>query len=145
MEQPRVQYLAVLVAAVIQFVIGWLWYGMIFQQAWIEATGVTMEMAQNMTGGQMAMTSIGSFVAFFIVYYVMAHFVWYTKSTTAKQGAQTGFWSWLGFVATTLLVNQLYTLKPFTLWLIDSGYWLVSMVVGGILLAGWKKKEAAQS
>lgn len=143
MEQPKVHYPAVLVAAVIQFVVGWLWYGVMFQQLWINATGVTMEMAQDMSGGQIAMTYLGSFVAFFIVYYVMAHFSSYARATTAKQGAQTGFWSWLGFVATSILVNVLYTMKPFSLWLIDGGYWLVSMLIGGVLLAVWKKKEAA--
>jgi|GEM_PF-6635480 len=42
MEQPKVHYPAVLVAAVIQFVVGWLWYGVMFQQLWINATGVTI-------------------------------------------------------------------------------------------------------
>ncbi|MBI4418253.1 MAG: DUF1761 domain-containing protein [Ignavibacteriales bacterium] len=144
MEQPKIHYPAVLVAALIQFFVGWLWYGMMFQQMWMEATGVTMEMAQGMSGGQVAMTYIGSFIAFFIVYYVMAHFVSYTKATTPKQGAQTGFWSWLGFVATTIFVNQIYTMKPFSLWLIDGGYWLVSMLIGGVLLASWRKKETQQ-
>ena len=142
MEQPKIYYPAVLVAAVIQFVIGAGWYTA-FQGPWMSATGVTMEMAEHMTGGQIAMMYGGSFVAFALVYYVMAHFVGYMKATTAKAGAQTAFWAWLGYVATSLFVNGVYTLKPFSLWLMDGGYWLISMVIGGILLAVWRKKEAA--
>ncbi len=144
MEQPKIHYPAVLVAALIQFFVGWGWYTA-FSAAWMNATGVTMEMAQQMTGGQTALMYIGSLVAFLVVYYIMAHFVAYTKSTTAKQGAQTGFWLWLGFVATTLFISVNYSMKPISLWLIDSGYWLISMVIGGVLLAVWRKKEAATS
>lgn len=143
MEQPKIHYPAVIVAGLIQFFVGWLWYGMLFMNPWIEATGVPMDAAQSMSGGQMAMMYVGSLVAFLVVYYIMAHFVSYTKSTTAKQGMQTAFWLWLGFVATTILVNIIYTMKPFSLWLIDGGYWLVSMLAGGALLAVWRKKEAA--
>lgn len=144
MEQPKIHYPAVVVAAVIQFVLGWAWYTLL-SGPWMEASGVTMEMAQNLTGGQMAMMYGGTLVAYVVLYYVMAHFVAYTKSTTAKQGAQTGFWSWLGYVATVLFVTINYSMKPFSLWLIDGAYWLVSMIIGGILLAVWRKKEAATS
>jgi len=143
MEQPKIHYPVVIVAALIQFFVGWLWYGMLFMNPWIEATGVPMDAAQSMSGGQMATMYIGSLVAFLVVYYIMAHFVSYTKSTTAKQGMQTGFWLWLGFVATVISVNLIYTMKPFSLLLIDGGYWLVCMLAGGALLATWRKKEAA--
>ena len=142
MEQPKIYFPAVIVAAVIQFLFGWGWY-MMFVSVWQTGAGVTQEMMMSMTGGEMAMAYGGSFVAYLVVFYVMAHFVAYTKSTTAAQGAQTGFWSWLGYVATTLFVTYSYSMKPFSLWLVDAGYWLISMIIGGILLAVWRKKEAA--
>ena len=142
MEQPKIHYPAVIVAGLIQFFVGWLWYGMIFMNQWIEATGISPDAGQSMSGGQMAVMYVGSLVSFLMTYYIMAHFVSYTKSTTAKQGMQTGFWLWLGFVATVLSVNVIYTMKPFSLLLIDGGYWLVSMLAGGALLAIWRKKDA---
>lgn len=142
MEKPNIHIPAVLVAALIQFVLGWGWY-MIFISVWQEGAGVTPEKMQGMSGGQMTLAYGGSFAAYALLFYVMAHFVSYTKSTTPKQGAQTGFWCWLGFVATSLFVAYNYQLKPISLWLVDAGYWLVSMLVGGVLLATWRKKEAA--
>src|SRR3989304_76495 len=144
MEQPKIYFPAVLAAAVIQFVFGWGWY-MAFISVWQEGSGVSMEMMQQMTGGEMAMAYAGSLAAYFVVYYVMAHFVSYTKSTTAKQGAQTGFWLWLGFVSTTLCVTYSYSMKPFSLWLVDAGYWLILMIICGIFLPAWEKKEDAAS
>ena len=101
MEQPKIYYPAVLVAAIVQFLIGAGWYTA-FSSPWMNATGVTMDMAQQMSGGEIAMMYIGSFVAFALVFYVLAHFIGYMKATTAKAGAQTAFWCWLGFVATVL-------------------------------------------
>lgn len=141
MEQPKIHYPAVIVAGLIQFFVGWLWYGMIFMTQWVEATGISPDAGQSMSGGQIAVMYGGSLVSFLMTYYIMAHFVSYTKSTTSKQGMQTGFWLWLGFVATVLSVNVIYTMKPVSLLLIDSGYWLVSMLAGGALLATWRKKE----
>lgn len=141
MEQPKIHYPAVLVAALIQFVVGWGWY-MAFISVWLEGTGVSVEEMQGMTGGQMALAYGGSFAAYALLFYVMAHFVSYTKATTLKQGAQTGFWCWLGFVATSLFVTYSYQLKPISLWFVDAGYWLVSMLIGGVILAVWRKKES---
>lgn len=144
MDQPKIHYPAVLVAAVIHFALGALWYSpVLFAPSWMAGNGLTMDMAKEITGGRMAMMYGGTFVAFIVVYYIMAHFVSYTKSTTAMQGAQTGFWLWLGFVATTLFVTITYVMKPYSVFLIDAGYWLISMIIGGMLLAVWRKKEAA--
>ena len=43
---------------------------------------------------------------------------------------------WLGFVLTTIVINNAYTFRRFTLTVIDSGHWLgVLLIIGGIL--GW--------
>jgi hypothetical protein len=141
--KPAINYLAVLVAALVQFVLGALWYSpALFINKWMEATGVTADMGKQMTGGQMAMNFGGSFVAYLVCYYVMAHFVQYAGAKTAKDGAQTGFWLWLGFVATTILVNVIYQMKPISLFFIDGGHTLISFLAGGIILAIWQKKTA---
>jgi len=144
MERQKIHLPAVLSAAGIQFVFGWAWY-MVFISVWMEGTGVSLEAMQGMTGGEIALAYGGSFAAYAVLYYVMANFVVYTKSTTAKRGAQTGFWLWLGFVGTTLFVTYSYSMKPFSLWLVDAGYWLVSMLIGGVVLAVWRKKEVPTS
>jgi len=138
--QPQIHYPAVIVSAIAKFALGALWYSAVFGNQWMEYTGVTEQMAAE---SNMALTFGGSIVLYLLQAYVLAHFVHYTNATTAKGGAQTGFWIWLGFVATLLMQGILYELKPFGLWAINAGYELVSLLLMGVILAAWKKKPAA--
>src|ERR671929_170953 len=47
-----------------------------------------------------------------VLAYVLAHFVKFTGAETVKSGALTGFWLWLGFVATSNLETVLFESRP---------------------------------
>jgi hypothetical protein len=70
--------------------------------------------------------------------YILAHFVQYAGAVTALQGAQTGLWAWLGFVATTTATNYVYEGRPWKLFWINTGMQLVVLVVTGMILAVWR-------
>ncbi len=42
MKELKINYLAVLVAVVLQFVLGFLWYGPLFGEPWMEMVGLDM-------------------------------------------------------------------------------------------------------
>ena len=46
---------------------------------------------------------------------------------------------WLGFAGATSFANVIFAQKPKELWLIDSGYNLVSFVVAGVILGACAK------
>lgn len=141
--QPPINYLAVVISAVVKFSIGALWYSpALFANPWMQYTGVTEEMAAE---ANLAVIFGGSFVLYLLQAYILAHFIHYTGSKDAKGGAQTGFWIWLGFMATLLMQGILYERKAMALWAINAGYELLSILVMGVILAAWRKKEAAQS
>ncbi len=53
---------------------------------------------------------------------------------TIKAGVITGALCWLGFVLTTVVVNNSYTSRRPILTAIDSGHWLgVLAIIGGIV------------
>ena len=141
MDQPKINYLAVLVAAIAFFVLGWIWYGMVFSSLWMQYTGISMDQAPS--GSEMAMQFGGSFVAYFIMFYCLAHVNHAFKVQDVKGAIQSGWWTWLGFIATVLFVTNLYQRKSFGLWLIDGGYWLVGLILGAIILVKMQKKESA--
>jgi hypothetical protein len=139
--QPQIHYPAVLVSALAKFVFGAVWYT-VFGNQWMELTGITEEMAAE---SNMAVVFGGSFLAYVVQAYVLAHFVHYTSATSAKGGAQTGFWLWLGISAVLLFQGVLYEMRPMMLWVIDAGYELISLILICVILAVWKKKPAAQA
>ena len=65
----------------------------------------------------------------------MTHFASYANAHTLMDGALTGFWAWLGLVATTTAINGVFQGKSWNLWLIDNGYLLLSLVVIGAIVA----------
>jgi hypothetical protein len=138
----KINYTAVGTAAFVMFLIGWAWY-MTFGNLWMAYTGMTMEMAEKMTGMDIAKTYGGSFVAYLILFYCLSHVNHAFQVKDIKGGAMSGFWSWLGFTVTALFVSYSYQGKAFGLVLIDGGYWLVGMVVGGMILSKMQKKETS--
>ena len=137
MPEVNINYWAVLVAAVANMALGALWYSpLLFAKPWIAAMGASDEEMEEMKK-RAPRAYILSFVAAFIMSFVLAHFVDYTRATTIAQGAQAGFWPWLGFVVTTGSAAVLFEGRPTKLWLINSGYYLVALLVMGVILAVW--------
>lgn len=135
----KINYAAVAIAAVIMFFIGFLWYSVLFQAQWMAYTGVTMD--QQMSGAEMAMTFGGSLIAYFVLFYVQCHVHHAFQVKDVKGAVQAAFWNWLGFILTAMFVTNAYQMKSFGLTLVDSSYWLVSMIAGGVVLVKMQKKE----
>ncbi len=134
MPAVTINYLAVLVAAVASMVVGFIWYGPLFGKVWMGLTGKRPEDAK----GPDAMRGYAvSFIAALITAYILSHLVDYAGAKTYQEGAVAGFWVWLGFVATTMGVNYVFSGKPLKLYLIDAGNQLVSIAVMGAIVAAW--------
>jgi hypothetical protein len=66
----------------------------------------------------------------------------FTGAETVKSGALTGFWLWLGFIATSNLETVLFESRPLGLYFINNGYHLVGLLGMGALLAVWRRRDA---
>ena len=134
--QIEVNLLAVLVAAIIYIVVGALWYSpFLFAKMWMDLVGKKEE---DLKANAAAQGYIVSVIAALITAYVLAHMIRLVGAMTIAAGAQTGFWLWLGFVATTSATNYIFAGRPRQLYLIDNGYHLVALIIMGALLAAWR-------
>jgi len=134
----KIKYLAVLVAAIIHWVLGGVWYGVLFKNKFIEQL---QQMAEQGSGTELGI----AFIMSLVLCYILAHFVQYTRATTAMGGAQTAFWLWLGFIVTTNIAGVLFEQRSFGLYLINIGYQFVACVIAGVILAVWRSREAAEA
>ena len=84
---PHVNYIAVLVAAIVVFVLGWLWYSpLLFYKPWMRARG--MDPAVAMAGAKMPTGKLViELVRCLVLAYIVAHFV-----------AALGITNWMGAV-----------------------------------------------
>jgi hypothetical protein len=133
MPNVDVHWLAVIVAAVVNMVVGSVWYSKnLFGKEWSKLTGRKME---DMGGGGMGygVAAVGALVQA----WVLAHFVAYAGSDTFWKGLVTAFWLWLGFVAVVTAVHLVFEGRSWMLWKINAGYFLVVMLINGGLLAAW--------
>jgi len=136
MLQASINYWAVLVSGVAAMVVGSIWYTpKLFGNMWMSLIGKTTDQLKAEWNGTMMLQT---FVTALVMFYILAHFIDYTGATTLGEGAQTGLWLWLGFVATTMYTNILYEKRPVKLWAINAGYQLVNLIVAGAILSIWQ-------
>jgi hypothetical protein len=139
MDALSVNWWAVIVAAVVKFVIGSGWYMSPVGKQWQAVVG--LDEAKMRAG--MAPALIVDIIANLVMAYVLARFVLYAGAGTIMSGALIGLMAWLGFIATVTLSSNTYEQRPLKLFVISNVYLLVSLVVMGAIIAAWQGVPAA--
>lgn len=130
-----INYLAIGAAAVAAWLFGALYYGLL-SKPWMAAQGFSDEERTRLSSGtQRDVTPfILSFVAELIMAWVLAGVIAHLGPVTIRSGIISGAFVWLGFVATTLAVNNAYGMKKPMLSVIDGAHWLgVLIIMGGVV------------
>ena len=140
----KINYPAVLVAAILHWILGAVWYG-VFSSKFIELMAWTPAQLAAMENQSETKNYILAFLSSLVLVYILAHFVQYTKATNLIGGLQTAFWLWLGFVVTTQLPTVLCEGRKTGLYLLSIGYQFVACLAAGALLAVWKSRSAPES
>jgi Protein of unknown function (DUF1761) len=136
-----VNYWAVLVCGIVAMIIGYLWYGPLFGKQWVASMGWSQERMQEAMKNASSLGYLWMFVGALVMAFVLAHAVifadTYLASTGAVAGAMVGLVCWVGFVAPSSVGGVLWEQKPWKWWFILNGYYLVTLVVMGIIFAVW--------
>lgn len=121
--------LTIVLAALAFFVVGAIWYGVLFGKVWQRAAGLSDE---QIRGGNMALI-FGLTLAFeLLIAVVLAHqFAMTGASDRAIMMIAIGFGA---FIMTPAIgINYLYQRKSGTLFAIDAGHFVVGMAaMGGV-------------
>ncbi len=135
MNAIPINYWAVLVAAVIRMAAGFVWYSpALFLKPWQALTGVTPETMRAGLGKAMVVDVIASLLMAFC----LANIIGASGITDWGNGAGSGFWIWLGFMATLMVSLWGYENRPLKLIAINLGNNLIALVLMGALLAVWR-------
>jgi hypothetical protein len=140
----RINYLAVLVAAIAHFLIGGLWYGLLFGNKFVELIGWSPEKLQQMESHNPTKEMVLAFLFAIILALVLAHFIKYTGARTVYDGIQTAFLIWL-VIATTQFATVMFEERSLGLYLLNVGYQLVASLIAGVILVLWKPRGAKEA
>src|SRR5215470_9597212 len=113
-----VDYLAIVVAAVVAWLAGAAWY-MTLGRVWTAAIGMTpaaMEEARRRPGAHLPF--IYAFIADLVMAWVFAGLLGHIGALSLRGGLISGAFCWLGFILTTLVVNYTFARRDWRLLLI---------------------------
>ncbi|KGQ18062.1 DUF1801 domain containing protein [Lysobacter dokdonensis DS-58] len=128
-------WLAIIAAAVSAFLLGGIWYGPLFKNAWCREAGVDPNAKPK---SHPAKTFAIAFVASLVAAYGFAMLLHLTNSGTelwkaVHAGVMVGFF----YVAMSFGINYAFAGRSLKLWLIDAGYHILQFALYGVILGLW--------
>ena len=133
----HVNHLAVLVAAVAVFVLGWLWYSpLLFFKPWMRLRGldpVTAMAGAKMPAGKLLI----EFIRCLVLAYVIACLVALLGISSWLRAVHLGLFLWIGFPVILLTGSVLWENIPGKVAAIHAGDWLVKLLVIPLIVSVW--------
>jgi len=123
---------AILVAAISAFLVGGVWYSVLFAAAWKRANGFTQD--PPAAGPKVFLIS---FVLSLVMAFNLAMFLNDAKTTTAW-GATAGFLAGFGWVAMSIGIISQFERRPWSYVAINGGYVTVALTLMGAILGAWR-------
>ncbi len=135
-----VNYWAVLACGVLAMVLGYVWYGPLFGEKWMEVCGLKAADKKKRDEMQKAAGPLYAvqFVLALVQAYILAHFIGAWQDTS---GVEVALWIWLGFIMPTVAAASMWNNDTKQVkWArfgIQAGYNIVLFVIFGIILKMW--------
>jgi membrane protease YdiL (CAAX protease family) len=140
MKELKINHLAVLVAIVLQFALGFLWYSVLFQEAWMNSVGLDMATIEADPAG--AEEWITNLVSAVVSMYALAWLFTKMNVDTLLKGCLYGLLIGFSFVLLSVMTSGMFAKNPYGLAWITAGFTTVGLGVGGAVLGAWKKYRA---
>jgi len=138
LKRVRQNYLAITLAAVACFLFEAAWYSF-FLKAWLDGIGRTGEWLMA-TGVNPALQYATALVSAAVIAAAISCVTQLTCPQTALRGMRVGALLWLGCVITTMGTEYVFEVRTYKIFAINTGFWLIGMVIMGAIVGAWKKK-----
>jgi len=134
----KTNYGAIVVSAVAYWILGALWYGVLFGRQWMALEGITMEQAKRVNP---VLPYLITFVLNLLMAFVLAQLCLWRNANTAARGAAVGVLLWIGIVGPIVATTYMYEMRPKELFAINEFYPLVGLCLMGVILGAWTKSK----
>lgn len=133
---PRINYLAVITAAVAAFVTSTVWY-IVFGK---ELANVSPAFAETLARKPQPLKMLVVIGVGFVIAWVLEYLVVRLDITSWTGAAQLGVLLWLGLSATQWASSIVWEKVPVKMAAIHAGDWLVKLLVISVILGVWRRK-----
>jgi len=139
----RQNYLAILVAAVACFLFEAVWYSF-FLNAWLQGIGRTRAWLEA-TGVNPLLQYGTALLAAALLAATISTFTQLTGAQTALRGVRMAAALWAGCVLTTYATEYVFEVRTYSIFSINTGFWLIGMMLMGAIVGAWKKKPRIEN
>ena len=137
--EMNINFIAILVAVVANFILGFIWYTPLFGKAWAKEMG--FDTSIKPTSGEMAKGMIFMVIGNFFLAYVFAHNIaaWsfvpgMEEMSTTVNIMNSAIFTWLGFYLPVDIGIVTWEKKSWKLFFINTGYHFVMLLVASLIL-----------
>ena len=135
----KTNYAAVFIAAIAYWLLGAVWYGVLFSKPWMALENISIEQAKSMNP---VLPYVITFVLNLLIAYALAQICIWRNANTVGRGASVGVLLWIGFIGPITYTTYMYEMRPKELFAINQFYPLAGMVLMGAIIGAWTKKTA---
>jgi Protein of unknown function (DUF1761) len=135
----KTNYAAVFVAAIAYWLLGALWFGVLFGKPWMALENISIEQAKTMNP---VLPYVITFVLNLLIAYALAQVCIWRNANTIGRGASVGVLVWIGFIGPITYTTYMYEMRPKELFAINEFFPLAGMVLMGAIIGAWTKKSA---
>lgn len=140
MPTIRLNWIAILVAAIASFLFQALWYSL-FMTEWLAGVDRTREWLMNTSVVTPPLQYGTAILCSVIAAAVLSIVIQASGKQNVQRGVLCAALIWFGFVATTWATEYIFEVRPLQLFLINAGYSLIDLILIGAIVGGWKKKS----
>ncbi len=135
----KTNYPAVVVSAVVYWLLGAVWFVVLFRKPWMALENITEEQARSMSP---VLPYVISLALNLLIAFVLAQLCIWRNANTAGRGAAVGVLVWIGFIGPLTYTTYMYEMRPHRLFAINEFYSLVGLCLMGAIIGAWTKKSA---
>jgi len=135
----KTNYAAVFIAAIAYWLLGAVWYGVLFSKPWMALENISIEQAKSMNP---VLPYVITFVLNLLIAYALAQICIWRNANTVGRGASVGVLLWIGFIGPITYTTYMYEMRPKELFAINEFFPLAGLVLMGAIIGAWTKKSA---
>lgn len=134
-----INFWPILVASIVSFGIGALWYSpILFGKEWMSLLKMTEHDMLEIKARGVGKYYVAQFIATLVMFTILGFAISSIGIMSASDGGFVGFLAWLGLVLPVSLSGILWKREPGKLFLIDTINYLVVLAIGGAILGAWR-------